>query len=69
MFLDVIEFKMENKQKILGKTVYKLLLQICETVAYWFTKLLLEKLQKLKRNKKLKTMKASTIFGGYWRQN
>ena len=40
--------------------------QICENVS---KKLLLEKSAKTKQNNNQKTMKAFTIFGGFWGQN
>ena len=66
MFLDILEFKVENKKKCVGKTVLKRWPQIWETVATLSTKLLLEEEKKLRT--KSKTMKSSTTFGGFWGQ-
>ena len=55
MFLNILEFKVENKQKIsLGKTFLKMLFQICEKLTFVSTKLLLEKVKKLKKKPKNK---------------
>ena len=43
MFLDILEFREENKKKYLGKTVLKMWSQILQKMAYESTKLLLEK--------------------------
>ena len=65
MFLEILEFRVENKKNCLGKTVFKMWSQICEQMAYVSTKFLLEKVQILKKIK-TKTMKVYTIFGGFW---
>ena len=63
MLLVVLKFEVENKQKnCLGKTVFKIWSQICETEVYFSTKLVLEISEK-KEEKHLKTMNTSTIFG------
>ena len=51
MFLDILEFRVENKKKYLGKTVLKMWSQILRKMAYVSTKLLLEKNAKTKKNK------------------
>ena len=58
--------KYETKQKSLGKTVWKFGLRF---VKQWpiCPQKYIEKVQKLKK-KNLKTMKTSTIFGGFWGQ-
>ena len=56
MFLDILEFVVENKnKKKLGKTVLKMWSQLCQKKADVSTKLLLEKNATIK--KKLKTKK------------
>ena len=51
MFLEILEFKVENKTKVLGETDLKVWPPICETVAYLSTKLLLEKMPKKMQKK------------------
>ena len=53
MVLDILEFRIENQQKSLGKTVLKMRSQICEEKSYVSTKMLLEKSSKLKTTKKI----------------
>ena len=51
MFLDILEFILQNKHKTLGNTVLKMLSQICKKKkADVSTKLLLEKGAKTKKN-------------------
>ena len=49
MFLDILEFRIENKKDFLGKTVLKMRSQILRKMAYETTKLLLEKNAKTKK--------------------
>ena len=52
-FLDILEFRIENKKFFIGKTILKMWAQICgEKKIYESTKVLLEKVQKLKTTKK-----------------
>ena len=67
MFLDILEFRVENKKKYLGKTVLKIWSQILRKMAYVSTKLLLA--ENAKKKLKQKTMKTFKILGGFWGQN
>ena len=60
MFLDILEFTVENKKNILGKMWF----QICEKMAYVSTKLILEK--SVKTNKLIKTKNNENIYN-IWR--
>ena len=51
MFLDILELRIENKNKIVGKTVLKMSSQISGEKVIVSTKVLLEKFQKLKTTK------------------
>ena len=63
MFLDILEFRVENKKNYLGKTVLKMWSQILRKMAYVSTKLLLEKNA---NSKKLKTKNHESV-NNLWR--
>ena len=71
MFIDMLEFRIENKKKSLGKTVMKMRSQtpitnpsmpnMSSEAFYLSTKVLLEKVQKLKTTKNKKIIKKTFI--------
>ena len=65
MFLEMLEFRVAKQQQKLGKTIYKVLSQICEQIAYVSTKLLYKKSAQTTKKERDK-IKASTIFSGFW---
>ena len=54
MFLDILEYRVENKKNYLGKTVLKIWSQILRKMAFVSTKLFLEKNAKKLNKIKLK---------------
>ena len=57
MFLNILEFTVENKKNIFRKLCWKCGHKFHHPIAYMSTKLLLEKVQKLKKNKNKKPWK------------
>ena len=65
MFLDILEFRVENKKKTMEKCFENVVSNLWK-MAYVSTKLILEKSTRKEEDKNMKT---STIFAGFWRQN
>ena len=63
MFLDILEFRVENKKKYFGKTVLKMWSQILRKMAYMSTKLLLEKSGKKRKKKNESVLNLWRILG------
>ena len=69
MFLDILEFNVENKKMVQGKLFCKGGLRFKEKIAFVSTKQLLETSAKTNKNKNKKTMKTCSFFGGFQGQN